>query len=819
MGKMSKTGGKNDRKGGKGAKNAIPERANSGKTSRFTMSERNLGLMQEIIRKDPESYKEEFMEQFNYFVQTMKLLHLQPEQSRTEMQSLQESVLFLSGLAKHYPKEAKQFSDSLFELLREQGSGLDADVRMSFCKALVLLRNQDMLDQIVLLETFFELVKVEDKVLRKFLLASISAHLKRVYHKKKDVKMLGKIQNLCFSKMKDSRSIVARCAQLVCIDAFRRKFWRDERTANVIAEACFHKVPKIQVTSMKFFLGSENDNGEQEGDDSDIDSEAEDNTKTLKEVMTSFRNVKKTRKRAKNVERAKKMISKKKKQKKEGRSKECNLMAIQSLYDPQEFADKLFGALESKKMDKFEMRLFKIALCARIIGIHRLHTLSFYSYLHRFLQPKQRDVTKILLYAAQACHEMVPPDTIEQLIRVIANNFVTDRNSPEAMTVGINAIREILSNCPFAATEELLRDLSEYKTYKNKNVSMAARSLITLFRAVNPKLLARRDRGKPQEKDDEEKEYNGFARPKVHDFISGAEILDEDDDGGEQGHLSDNEEEESDLDVSDIDTDEVDTEEEEEDDDEGAPVAKKRKVEQKPAANDDEEDDDESDVDDEEEDVDDEELEDVDDEEEEDVEVDDEEDEEAEDEEEEEDVTVNSESATDVVVVTPEVDQKKKATKNSMDRILTQEDFKNIRAYQLKKQLIGEKRLKKQMGKGRSNADEQIVEDMAEKLEMKRSTDGLARLSDIEHFYKKKRQTKEERMADITAGRADEDYKFGRPKKNGPHVGRTNEQNSKKKVFAMVKNKVRGRNRQRSFRDQQKSLRNYLMRQSGRKPQ
>ena len=71
------------------------------------------------------------MEQFNYFVQTMKLLHLQPEQSRTEMQSLQESVLFLSGLAKHYPKEAKQFSDSLFELLREQGPGLDADVSLN----------------------------------------------------------------------------------------------------------------------------------------------------------------------------------------------------------------------------------------------------------------------------------------------------------------------------------------------------------------------------------------------------------------------------------------------------------------------------------------------------------------------------------------------------------------------------------------------------------------------------------------------------------------------------------------------------------------
>nr|pir hypothetical protein Y39B6B.a [imported] - Caenorhabditis elegans [Caenorhabditis elegans] len=784
---------------------------------------------------------------------------------------------------------------------------------MAFCKALVLLRNQDMIDPIILMETFFELVKVEDKVLRKFLLSSISAHLKRVYHKKKDVKMLGKIQNLCFSKMKDSRSIVARAAQLVCIDAFRRKFWRDARTANVIAQACFHKVAKIQVTSMKFFLGSENENGDAEDSD-EMDSDAEDNTKTLKEVMTSFRNVKKTRKREKNVERAKKMISKKKKAKKEGRSKECNLMAIQSLYDPQEFVDRLFGAVEAKKMDNFEVRLFKIALCARIIGIHRLHTLSFYSYLHRkidkflaksiftskyslqnfstylekFLQPKQRDVTKILLYAAQACHEMVPPDTVEQLIRVIANNFVTDRNSPEAMTVGINAIREILSNCPFAATEELLRDLSEYKTYKNKNVSMAARSLITLFRAVNPKLLARKDRGKPQEKgtkwhvssrifNDEDEEYNGFARPKVHDFISGAEILDEDAADGEQGHLEEDGTD-SELDVSDVDTDDVDT-----DDDADEPVAKKKRVEQKSVENDAESDADDEEIEDEEE---------MDDEEEE-IEISDEEEEEIDDEAEEE--AVVEEEASEAV----EKDPKLKASKNSMDRIMTQEDFKNIKAYQLKKQLIGEKRLKKQMGKGRSQADERIVDEMAEKLELKRSSDGLARLSDIEHFYKKKRQSKEERMADVMAGRADEDYKFGRPKKNvqilekppnfkenftktrefmqfllkileklrnfqrntenfdeiqhfwskiphfsteifkflaekvhflreksnflakilGAHVGRTNDQNSKKKVFAMVKNKIRGRNRQRSFRDQQKSLRHYLMRQSGRKPQ
>lgn len=62
---------------------------------------------------------------------------------------------------------------------------------------------------------------------------------------------------------------------------------------------------------------------------------------------------------------------------------------------------------------------------------------------------------------AQACHELVPPDIVEQLVYVIAQNFVSDRNTPEAVTVGLNTIREIFANCPFAATEDLLRDLTD----------------------------------------------------------------------------------------------------------------------------------------------------------------------------------------------------------------------------------------------------------------------------------------------------------------------------------------------------------------------
>ena len=57
--------------------------------------------------------------------------------------------------------------------------------------------------------------------------------------------------------------------------------------------------------------------------------------------------------------------------------------------------------------------------------------------------------------------DLVPPDLVQDVVRVIAQNFVSDRNTNEGITVGLNAIREIFVNCPSAATEDLLQDLAE----------------------------------------------------------------------------------------------------------------------------------------------------------------------------------------------------------------------------------------------------------------------------------------------------------------------------------------------------------------------
>jgi len=96
-------------------------------------------------------------------------------------------------------------------------------------------------------------------------------------------------------------------------------------------------------------------------------------------------------------------------------------------------------------------------------------------------------------------------------------------------------------------TEDLLRDLVEYKTYKDKGVMMASRSLIQLFRSICPDLLHKRDRGRPTEATVEVKRKE-FGELDVKEFVPGAEVIDVNEEEGEGGDSDSDSDGEDDLD-------------------------------------------------------------------------------------------------------------------------------------------------------------------------------------------------------------------------------------------------------------------------------
>nr|XP_015217393.1 PREDICTED: protein SDA1 homolog [Lepisosteus oculatus] len=445
----------------------------------------NLPQLQNLIKRDPQSYTEEFLQQYRHYQSNVQIFKLKPDKPNKE---LAELVMFLAQVAHCYSEQLANFPQELKELLLCHHTVLEHDLRMTFCKALILLRNKDLISPTGLLELFFELLRCHDKLLRKTLYTHIVSDIKNINAKHKNNKVNTTLQNFMYTMLRDSNATAAKISLDVMIELYRRNIWNDTKTVNVITTACFSKVTKILVAALKFFLGKDED-------EKNSDSESEDDGPSAKDLILRYSTGKKSSKNKKKMEKALKVLKKNKKKK---RAEVFNFSAIHLIHDPQDFAEKLLKQLEDSK-ERFEVKIMMMELISRLVGIHELFLFNFYPFVQRFLQPHQREVTKILLCAAQASHQLVPPETIQPVVMTIANNFVTDRNSGEVMTVGINAIKEVVGRCPLAMTEDLLQDLAQYKSHKDKNVMMSARGLIQLFRTLNPNMLHKRDRGKPTE--------------------------------------------------------------------------------------------------------------------------------------------------------------------------------------------------------------------------------------------------------------------------------------------------------------------------------
>ncbi|XP_011500579.1 PREDICTED: protein SDA1 homolog [Ceratosolen solmsi marchali] len=775
----------------------------------------NLPQLQNLIKRDPESYKEEFLQQYHHYKSTLEVFDLTPDKFN---KSLDELIIFLAQVAHCYPNDLMTFPQELIDILKRKNTVLDNEMRMTFCRALILLRNKNLLEPTDLLSLFFELLRSQDKVLRQFLQTHIITDIKNVNAKHKNSKINTVLQNFMFTMLKDTNARAAKMSVDIMIELYNKNVWNDAKTVNVIATGCFSKFTKVMVASLKFFLGTDT---EEDSEDSDSDDEP-----NIKEIIMANKVNKKTKKREKQLKKAKQIFTKSKKKK--SKAPQFNFSALHLIHDPQGLAEKLFKQLE-KNNDRFEVKVMTLDVISRLVGLHDLFLFNFYPYLQRFLQPHQREVTKLLQFVAQASHELIPPDIIQPVLKTLVNNFVTERNSADVMAIGLNAVREICSRCPLAMNEDLLQDLTQYKNYRERSVMMAARSLIGLFRQTMPDLLHKKDKGRPTEATValEPLKYGDVL---VKEFVPGAEILldsknntleidsdnsDDDDEWINVEHSSEDDEEDDDNDNSDADT--VDCQ----DNDENSSQTDSENEFQTESKNENQTDseskctaNDENTVN-----------------------------KENESKKESAEKTMKKQSKDDrksienklSTIKKPTVkltklqkklknsklerkkrkleekmklqeklkaqkkieytlEKKAKASQVSSERLLTDEDFKKIDMTLVKQHITYPKRGVKRPFNDEKNKDE------------------LIKLSDIENIYKKRKHDKQARVESVKKGQEGREkfgYKDGR---QNPLCSKTNRERNKKKNFQMIKHKVK-RKIKRSFKEKQIALRNYLIKQ------
>jgi len=454
---------------------------------------------------------------------------------------------------------------------------LHKDVRKSCVSALILMRNKGKLPPLRLLQLFFRIMSVvPDKGLREQLYKHIVNDIRNINAKgKRDEMVNRRVQGFLHKIVSytvptdntshhddanrlltptgsingndtnearsDATTLAARRAILLTRELYRRRVWTDARTVSILATGSQSSLSKVASSSMRFFLGIE-------------DKMAEDERREEEDIWNGVQDVNlhshstKTKKRMRGVE--KQLKRRLREQKRRETEQEMEMVdqgveggkklypAIQLLVDPHGLAESVLrrlmktGAMGYKV---FEVKVLAMNFVTRLVGNHELMLLPLYPFLRRYMGGHQRDVTSVLAYAVQACHNAVPSEEVHGLLKTIAHNFVTERCSGEQMAVGINACRAICARVSSALVvdeeedagtttspsskdtdkdtdgsysgtatnvavvmdiEAFVRDLASYSKHRDRSVAVAGRAWQNMIRDLYPSLLAGKDRGR-----------------------------------------------------------------------------------------------------------------------------------------------------------------------------------------------------------------------------------------------------------------------------------------------------------------------------------
>jgi protein SDA1 len=520
-----------------------------------------LSQLQNFCKRDPAGYKEDYDAQVRRLESEMGILALQP--STEPSARLVELIQFAAAVSSssYKGKDSDHIAEMLMNLLLGSSANssssdekkqqqqpsvsstdvlhvtmptaalqLHRDVRKACVSALILMRNKGTLEPLKLLELFFRLMAVvPDKGLRELLYKHMVNDIRNLNKKgKRDDKVNRAIQSFLHRVVSQhgqpggaeetATDIAAKRATDMVCELYRRNVWTDDRTVAILASAVQSTNSTVMCRSMRFFLGIEEKMAQDERMKEDSEWQG-------KKSVDYHQFSKKTASRKRQTVRA--LKNKKKAQiKRDGGNTDWMdatpdadekvetsrklYPAIELLRDPSGLAEFVLKRLRSTGNYKYEVKLLMINFVTRLVGNHELMLLPLYPFLQKYMGGHQRDVTAILAYTVQACHEQVPPDEVYGILKTIAHNFITERCSEEQMAVGINGARCICARVPAILSleesqestgstamdiEAFARDLAAYSTHRDRSVSVAAKTWTNFIREVHPGLLQGKDRG------------------------------------------------------------------------------------------------------------------------------------------------------------------------------------------------------------------------------------------------------------------------------------------------------------------------------------
>ena len=481
----------------------------------------SLPLLQDLIKRDPENYEDEYKTRLEHFEAQLAIFSLHPEESDREFHRL---VIFLAQVAPCYSQELGQrFYDTILSLLKDKSHVMHRHTRLALTTALMLIRRRSTVPLIDVLPVYFDVIDSEDKVLRQTVYANIVTDISRCWTRQKNFKEQVEWCDWMIHQLEHPSQTCRRRALAVIMELNRRRVWTSAKAVNAIAQSVLNTDKKTASAAAEFLLG----NLAAAEDAIDDIEEDELDSKTIDDMARRITHVKHSKSATKKVERLKKAAERQvKRLRKVKLDNSLSCAVVDQVWDALQLATAVFKRVRKREFS-FNTRLLFLQVVSRLIARHKLILLDFYPYMQRFIGPRQDKATKILAIVAEAVTDEVPPQELSSTVRVILDKFVTESMQPEIITVGINTITTIAAKNCNILTADQIEDIMGFTKLHDKNVSAAVKGLVNVYQGENPALLRAAVRSKKARLSLKEGlvPENDFGTDKSQQGMSGLELF------------------------------------------------------------------------------------------------------------------------------------------------------------------------------------------------------------------------------------------------------------------------------------------------------
>ncbi|KAE8220219.1 hypothetical protein CF319_g6221 [Tilletia indica] len=362
----------------------------------------NLPALQNLVKREPHAYVDDFRAQWNHFNALAAVLTSSSTSASTtagsgsgaeagagkipcplsteDQHKFTALLSFVTQLAPSFPKHTASLPTTISELILHHHAALPHDVRRALLRSLILLRNRNTITSETLLRTLFPLLTLTTSAeLRSSIQSTILQDIKTVNSNSKNHRLNGLVQGILFTIVDDQSANASLAAQSrgaraqpktksealwavrLAAQLWRKNIWNDAKTVSLLSLACFHHHPKVQSSAIRFFLGdlhsseAGNNNADSDAEDSDDETDAilaGNRASTVSALMHKRKVNKKTRANDRKVRLASTNAKKKARTKDAEKgdtggslAESGNLAALHLLHDPQSFGERLFKEL------------------------------------------------------------------------------------------------------------------------------------------------------------------------------------------------------------------------------------------------------------------------------------------------------------------------------------------------------------------------------------------------------------------------------------------------------------------------------------------